>query len=213
MKLNNNVAFAISGFLALSLGATRAHTGESSGSLRIGDKAPTTTIKMKNVDGRELSIADVAGKKGTLVLFSCKHCPWVKAWEDRIVAIGNSYPKKGIGVIVINPNDPASYPEDDFKGMQQQAKEHGYTFPYVMDATSEVARAFGATRTPEAFLFDKDGMLVYHGAIDDNAKDPDKVEAHYLRDALEALIAGKEIAMKETKAIGCSIKLRPQSKS
>jgi len=213
MKLNNIGVFAVGGFVALSLGATRANAGESSGSLKIGDKAPLIGVKMKNVDGRELSIADVAGKQGTLVLFSCKHCPWVKAWEARIAAIGNTYPKKGIGVIAINPNDPASYPEDDFKGMQQQAKEHGYTFPYVMDATSEVARAFGATRTPEAFLFDRHGRLVYHGAIDDNAKDPEKVEAHYLRDALEALIAGKEVAMKETKAIGCSIKLRPQSKS
>ena len=175
--------------------------------LSIGDKAPSTSVKMKNVDGREISIADVAGKEGTLVIFSCNHCPFVKAWQGRIASIGNAAKSKGVGVIVINSNDPASYPEDSYGEMQKRAEQLGFTFPYVVDATSDVARAFGATRTPEAFLFDKDGKLVYHGAIDDS-KNADQVTKHYLQDAVDALIAGKEVGTKETKFVGCGIKFR-----
>jgi peroxiredoxin len=176
--------------------------------LSIGDKAPKRDVKMKNVDGQELSIASVAGPKGTLVIFSCNHCPFVKAWEGRIAEIGNTYKGKGVGVIVINSNDPSAYPEDGYEQMQQRAKDRGFEFPYVVDATSEVARAFGASHTPEVYLFDKDGKLVYHGAVDDNSKDATKVESAYLKDALNALLAGNEVAAKETKAIGCSIKFR-----
>ncbi|HUI06274.1 MAG TPA: thioredoxin family protein [Verrucomicrobiae bacterium] len=178
--------------------------------LNIGDKAPSTNVKMKNVDGREISIADVAGKEGTLVIFSCNHCPFVKAWQGRIASIGNAANGKDVGVIVINSNDPASYPEDGFSEMQQRAKQLGFTFPYVVDATSDMARAYGATRTPEAFLFDKDGKLVYHGAIDDS-KQADQVTKHYLQDAIDALIAGREIGTKETKFVGCGIKFRAKS--
>lgn len=176
--------------------------------LTIGNRAPAADVKMKSVDGRELSITEVAGAKGTLVIFSCNHCPWVKAWEGRIAELGNAYQAKGFGVIVVNPNDTAAYPEDSFQVMQERAKARGFQFPYVVDATSGVARAFGATKTPEAFLFDASGVLVYHGAIDDNAEDAAKVTKRFLRDALEALAAGSRPAVAETKAIGCSIKLR-----
>jgi peroxiredoxin len=176
--------------------------------LAIGDAAPMTDVKMKNVDGRELTIGGVKGAKGTLVVFSCNHCPWAKAWEGRIVELGNAYPKRGIGVIVINSNDPTAYEEDAYPAMQQRARQRGMKYPYVVDATSGVARAYGATRTPEAFLFDAKGRLVYHGTVDDNAHEPDKVAHRYLRDALEAVVAGQELTVKETKALGCSIKFR-----
>ncbi len=179
--------------------------------LQIGEQLPMTDVKMKNVDGREISIADVAGEHGTLVMFSCNSCPWVKAWEDRIASLGNAYQEKGFGVIVINPNDPDRFSEDSYEEMQTRAEKRGFKFPYVVDETSNVARAFGATRTPEVFLFDKDSRLVYHGVIDDNAKDPDKIKAHYLRDAFDALMEGNEITVKDTKAFGCTIKFRPQS--
>ena len=178
--------------------------------LNIGDKAPLTTVKMKNVDGKEVSIADVVGKNGTLVIFSCDHCPFVKAWQDRIAAIGNSGKDKDVGVIAINSNDPAEYPEDSYPEMQKRAQKLGFTFPYVVDATSDVARAFGATRTPEAFLFDKDGKLVYHGAIDDS-QDASAVNVHFLQDAINASTAGQPVANKETKFVGCGIKFRAKT--
>jgi peroxiredoxin len=178
--------------------------------LNIGDKAPSATVKMKNVDGHESSIADVAGKNGTLVIFSCNHCPFVKAWQDRIAAIGNSGKDKGVGVIAINSNDPTDYPEDSFAEMQKRAQKLGVTFPYVVDATSDVARAFGATRTPEAFLFDKDGKLVYHGAIDDS-QDANAVKDHFLQDAITASIAGQAVPVKETKFVGCGIKFHAKT--
>jgi len=165
-------------------------------------------VKMRNVDGKELSLREAFGPKGLLVIFSCNHCPWVKAWQGRMVALGNEYLGKGVGVVAVNANDPAAYPEDDFDHMVAQAKEHGYRFPYVVDATSRLARAFGATRTPEVFLFDASGKLVYHGAIDDNAEKPEEVKQRFLADALAALVAGKPIPVAETKALGCSIKFR-----
>jgi peroxiredoxin len=168
-------------------------------------------IKMAGVDGRSLSIADVQGPKGTLVIFTCNACPWVKAWEARIAELGNRYAKRGVGVIAINANDPSVQAEDAFAVMQERAKQRGMAFPYVVDATSDVARAFGATRTPEAFLFDKAGKLVYHGAVDDNAKQSDKVTARWLRDALESTVGGKAVAVQETKALGCTIKFRARA--
>ncbi len=175
--------------------------------LELGDVAPKSDVKMKNVDGKELSVADVKGVKGTLVIFSCNHCPFVKAWEERITALGNGALKQGVGVIQINSNDPAKA-GDTYEAMQDRAKARGFQFPYVVDADSGVARAFGATRTPEVLLFDAAGKLVYHGAIDDNHKDAAAAKEHYLKDALDALVAGKEITVKTTKAVGCSIKFR-----
>lgn len=181
--------------------------------LALGAAMPMAGVEMMGVDGREITLADAAGKQGTLVIFSCNHCPWVKAWEERMVKLGNAWAKKGVGVIAVNANDPKAYPEDGLEGMKERAKARGMAFPYVVDATSEVARAFGATRTPEAFLFDAGGKLVYHGAIDDNAKEPKKVKKRYLEDALEALAAGKPVAVAQTKALGCTIKYRDKASS
>lgn len=176
--------------------------------LALGSKAPKADVAMKNVDGKPLTIAKAAGKKGTLVFFICNHCPWVKGWQSRIAEVGNAAAAQGIGVIAINANDPAAYPEDEFDVMVTRAKEVGYGFPYVVDATSDVARAFGATKTPEAFLFDAKGKLVYHGAIDDNAQHADQVTSRWLADAVTAVAAGKSVATGETKALGCGIKYR-----
>lgn len=176
--------------------------------LELGDTAPKIDVEMKNVDGNQLAIQDIKGEKGTLVIFTCNSCPWVKAWEDRIAEIGNTFQHKEIGVIAINSNDPDRNSEDSFSMMQQRAEKKGFTFPYVMDATSDIARAFGATRTPEAFLFNSEGKLVYHGTIDDNARNPEEVEETYLKDALNAVVAGNEVPTPETKALGCTIKFR-----
>jgi peroxiredoxin len=194
-------------FMALAMSMSMA---ASAFGLNIGDKAPSTSVKMKGVDGREVSIADVVGKEGTLVVFSCNHCPFAKAWQDRIAAIGNAAEGKSVGVIVINSNDPTDYPEDNYAEMQKRAQQLGFKFPYVVDATSDVARQFGATRTPEAFLFDKDGKLVYHGAIDDS-QNAAQVEKHFLQDAVDAMVANKDVATKETKFVGCGIKFRTKT--
>jgi hypothetical protein len=176
--------------------------------LALGSALPLDDVAMKNVDGREVTLAGSAGKKGTLVIFLCNHCPWVKLWQPRIAAVGNAALQQGVGVVAVNGNDPADYPEDEFPVMVQRAKEVGYRFPYVVDATSDVARAFGATKTPEAFLFDASGRLVYHGAIDDNAKDAKKVKSRWLADAIAAVAAGKPVPVAESKALGCTIKFR-----
>jgi peroxiredoxin len=197
--------------LTVALSASAGFALAADAPLPLGAKAPLATTKLKNVDGKLVSIADVTGKAGTLVVFTCNHCPFAKAWEERIVELGNSYSKKGVGVILINANDPAKYAEDALPEMQVHAKTRGMHVPYVVDDTSAVARAFGATVTPEAFLFDKSGKLAYHGTIDDNHKEPDKVQSRYLKDALDAVVAGKAPAMPETKSLGCGIKFRSTS--
>jgi peroxiredoxin len=177
-------------------------------SLGLGEKAPLASTKMKNVDGKETSVAELAGAKGTLVVFTCNHCPYAKAWEDRIVELGNTFSKQGVGVVAVNPNDPGVKADDSLEAMQARAKEKGFQFPYVVDSTSDVAKAYGATKTPEVFLFDASGKLVYKGAVDDNSEDPKAVKQTYLKDALTSVVAGKKIALAETKALGCGIKFR-----
>jgi peroxiredoxin len=195
-------------FAAAALAAILPAALQMTTPLALGAKAPLAATKMKNVDGRMLSIADVAGKAGTLVIFTCNHCPFAKGWEQRIAELGASYAKKGIGVLLINANDPAMHAEDDFAGTQARAKSLNLAVPYVIDETSNVARAFGASVTPEAFLFDAGGKLAYHGTIDDNHRDPAKVEKRYLKDALDAVVAGKPPAVRESKGLGCGIKFR-----
>jgi peroxiredoxin len=175
--------------------------------LKPGDPRPDAAVKMKNYDSRDMAIADVNGAKGRLVVFTCMHCPFVKAWEERLAKLGNEYAKQQVGVVWVNSNDPVQA-GDTFEALQARAKKLGIEFPFLMDISSDVARAYGATRTPEAFLFDANDKLVYHGTVDDNYQSPADVKEHYLRDALAALVAGREIATKETKAVGCTIKFR-----
>ncbi len=190
------------------VGACGALPGMAAERLGLGDLMPSRTVEMQNVDGKMLTLEGVAGKQGTLVVFSCNHCPFVKAWESRMVELANKAATQGLGVLFINSNDSKAFPTDSAEHMRQQAAKAGYAFPYVVDAASVVARAFGAARTPEVFLFDGKRMLVYHGAVDDNPYKPKKVKKHYLSDAVTALVAGEEIAEPETRSVGCSIKFR-----
>ena len=199
--------------LAATLVLARVAPAQESSSLALGAAAPMSDATMKSVDGSDVTIAGAAGKKGTLVVFMCNHCPWVKMWQARIAAVGNAAVTKGIGVIAINPNDPDQFPEDAYDPMVNQAKALGLKFPYAVDATSDVARAFGATRTPEAFLFDAKGKLVYHGTVDDNARDEKAVKKAWLRQAVDAVAAGRAVKAAETKALGCSVKLREAKSS
>jgi peroxiredoxin len=159
-------------------------------------------------DGGTVSADTYADKPVLGVVFWCNHCPYVKAWEDRMIAIQREYADRGVQFVLISSNDPVQYPDDSFDAMKVQAQKKAYPFPYLFDASQEVARAYGATRTPEIFLFDRERMLRYHGAPDDNFENPGAVKAAYLKDALEALLAGRDPTTAETPPKGCTIKWR-----
>jgi len=205
---------ALAAFVALGMIAVpsaRAQDAPAPTPIALGSAIPMADAKLKNVDGKDVTIAALKGKKGTLVIFTCNACPWAKKWESRVAKIGNDALKRGIGVVAINPNDPARNKEDGYDVMQARAKQHGMKFAYAMDRTSDVARAFGASRTPEVFLFDASGALVYHGAIDDNADDAGKVTKPYLENAIASVTTGKAVGTAQTKALGCSIKFRAKA--
>ncbi len=199
--------------IVLVSGMPAAAQESAPAALALGAKAPMADTRMKTAAGTQVSIADVKGAKGTLVVFTCNACPFAKKWEERIVKLGNQASKKGIGVIAINANDPGVNPADGYATMVTRAKERHMKFAYAMDSTSDIARAFGATRTPEAFLFDARGRLVYHGTIDDNADDAKAVKQPYLANAVWAVAGGKAVPVAETKSLGCGIKFRAAKSS
>lgn len=174
--------------------------------LEIGKPLPGADIKMMDVSGKEVSLADSKGENGLLVIFSCNTCPYVKLSESRIKELGTVTKQNKVGMIVINSNEAQRSEEDSFDAMKNYAKAQGYTFSYVLDKNSAVANAFGATRTPHCFLFDKAGKLAYRGAIDDNIKDPNDAKEHYLKDAVIAVATGKPVKTSSTKSVGCTIK-------
>lgn len=176
------------------------------GGLSIGDDLIHASTRMMATSGDKVSISDVKGDKGTLVIFTCNHCPYVIKYQERIDKLAHKYMKKGIGVIAINANDPKKYADDGFDGMVKRANELKIKYPYVQDETQDVARDYGAGRTPEFYLFDANDKLVYHGTLDDNVQEPKKVNQTYLKDALNAVVKGKSVKIAETKAVGCSIK-------
>ena len=172
--------------------------------LRIGDKA--LPFNLPGVDAANHSLGEYSGREVVVVIFSCNHCPYVRAWEDRMVQIQRDYASRGVQLVAINANDAAKYPEDSFPNMRERAREKHFNFPYLRDESQETARAYGAERTPEVFLFDKTATLRYHGVIDDNYDDPAAVKVKYLRDALDALLSGTQPPTAETKPVGCTIK-------
>lgn len=173
----------------------------------VGDYA--TDFKLKNVDGKTVSLADYEDAKGFIVTFTCNHCPYSKMYEDRIIALDKKFKEKGFPVIAINPNNPAVSPGDDFEGMQERAKNKGFTFPYLFDDGQTIYPQYGATKTPHIFILNKDkkGLRVaYIGAIDNNARDAESVTENYVSNAVNELLEGKEVSKTSTRAIGCSIK-------
>lgn len=174
--------------------------------LPIGSSLPNPASKMKDITGKDVSFNDAMKKNGLLVMFSCNTCPVVKKYQSRTMELAKIAKSKDIGVILLNSNEATRGDGDSYDDMKQYASEQGYHFNYVVDGQSAMANAFGATRTPEVFLFDKNGKLVYHGAIDDNANGPEEVTKKYASTAIDELVAGKEIATKQTKSVGCTIK-------
>ena len=174
---------------------------------KLGDKA--TDFSLRNVDDKMVSLKDYNGSKGFIVVFTCNHCPFSKAYESRILDLDKKYAELGYPVIAINSNDVNKSPDDSFELMQELAKEKNYSFPYLYDETQEIARNYGATRTPHAYILRKESnslIVKYIGAIDDNADEPENAKIRYIQLAVDALISGNEVTIKETKAIGCTIK-------
>ncbi len=171
--------------------------------LSIGDEA--IGFDLPNVRNGRVSLDDYRDENAVAVIFTCNHCPYVQAWEDRLVQIANDYADRGVEFVAINSNDVSKYPADSPDAMRQRAEEKNFPFPYLYDESQEVAHAYGAERTPEVFLFDGDGKLRYHGAPDDNYEE-DQMEQTYLRDAIEAVLAGEEVPIAETPPVGCTIK-------
>ncbi len=185
---------------ALSLSSAQGYS--------VGDIAED--FKLKNVDGNYVSMSDYPDAKGFVIIFSCNHCPYSVAYEDRKIEIHGKYRAKGYPVIIINPNDPEVEPRDSYELMQVRATEKSFTFPYLFDDGQKVYPVYGATRTPHVFLLNREGddlIVAYIGAIDDNYRDASAVEENYLVDAIEALLAGEKPDPDHTKAIGCTIKV------
>lgn len=178
----------------------------AAGSLEIGDTAPMQSTKMKSTNGEMISLTDAKAANGLLVMFTCNTCPFVVAWEDRYTSIQQQAKKNNIGVILVNSNEGKRDKDDSFDAMKNHGKEKGFTAPYVVDTNSKLADAFGAATTPHIYLFDKSMKLAYVGAIDDNYKSAGEADKHYLKDAMNNLVAGKAINPDRTKALGCSIK-------
>lgn len=173
----------------------------------VGDKA--TDFKLKNVDDKMVSLSDYKDVKGYIVIFTCNHCPYAVAYEDRIIALDKKYKKLGYPVIAINPNNPEVQEKDSFDLMKVRAKEKGFTFPYLFDEGQKIYPQYGATKTPHVYVLEKtkkDNIVKYIGAIDDNHSDESAVKVKYVENAVDALLKNKEVSVKVTKAIGCSIK-------
>lgn len=193
-------------------------------SLKTGDTLIDFTLPA--TDGKDYNARTMlAAAKALVVVFMCNHCPYVKAWEDRINAIARDYAGQGVRMLGISANDVIAYPADSFEKMAERAREKGFVFPYLYDESQEVARVYGAQRTPELFIFDASGKLRYHGAPDDNyddearrywkrsdgasgdnQDDEDTIKQHYARQALDAILVGGIVTEPETPPVGCSIK-------
>lgn len=180
---------------------------------QVGDEAIGFSLKNANNTvngiGEKVTLSDYKNAKGYIVIFTCNHCPFAKAYEDRIIDLHKKYAPKGYPIIAISPNDAISYPDDNYANMKVRSKEKGFNFAYLYDETQEVATAYGATKTPHVYLLEKKGdknYVRYIGAIDDNTYNPEEVTEKHLEKATDALLAGNKIEKSFTRAVGCSIK-------
>ena len=173
--------------------------------LKTGSSAPAFN-NLPGADNKKYSLSSFTDKKILVVVFSCNHCPYVKAYEGRMIDLQRDFASKGLQLVAINSNEAVHYPEDNFEEMVKRAKAQGYNFPYLRDEDQTVANAYGATHTPEFFVFDAQRKLRYRGKFDDNYQNPSAVKANYLRNAVDAIVSGGEVAEPETYSIGCTIK-------
>ncbi len=170
---------------------------------------PAPPFALRGVDGETWTLDDFADAVVLVVVFTCNHCPYAQAAEDRLIELQGAYADRGVRFVAINPNDAERYPEDSFEAMRERAQHKGYVFPYLHDATQEVARAYDAACTPDIFVFDAERRLTYNGRLDDHWRDPSKVTRQDLRAAIDATLEGKALTFDPAPSIGCSIKWRP----
>ncbi len=172
--------------------------------MKLGEKA--VDFSLPGVDGKNYSLSSFSAAKALVVIFSCNHCPYVKAYEDRMIEIQRDYQNQKVRLVAISSNDAVAYPEDSFEEMVKRSKEKRFNFPYLHDQDQKTAHAYNATHTPHLFVFDSERRLAYTGKIDDNWENPSLVQKRYLRDGLDDLLADKPVRLPETHAIGCTIK-------
>ena len=201
LKFTNMKKLVILGLFILATISVNAQ------SYQVGDKA--ADFKLKNVDGKYISLSDYEDAKGFILIFTCNHCPYSVAYEDRIIELDKKYKAKGFPVIAINPNDPDIFESDSFENMIKRSKKKGFTFPYLIDETQDIYKKYGATKTPHVFILSNRNAkhtVEYIGAIDNNYKSASQATKHYIANAVDALLQNKKLAVTNTKAIGCSIK-------
>ena len=174
-------------------------------SVALGAEAPQ--FDLPGVDGQNHSLDSYREAEALVLIQSCNHCPYVQAWEGRMIDLQREFGDRGVRIVAINSNDAGSHPEDSFEETRARAEREGFTFDYLYDEPQAIARGLGAERTPEVFVFDRERRLRYHGAIDDS-RDETAVSERYLREALEALLAGREPPVTDTPAVGCTVKWR-----
>ena len=176
-----------------------------SNKMKPGTAAPDFR-NLPGVDGKSYSLQDFTGDSANVIFFSCNHCPYVQAYEDRVMELQKEFASQGVRFVAINSNDASTYPDDSFDNMVKRARERAFNFIYLRDDSQDIARAYGATHTPHLFVFNREKKLAYTGRIDDNWQEPSKVTRRYLKEALTALVSGQAPAEAETFAIGCTIK-------
>jgi peroxiredoxin len=179
------------------------------GKYKVGDAV--SDFSLKNVNGKMVRLADYPSAKGFILVFTCNHCPFAKRYQDRMNSLNKTYTPKGFPLLAISSNDVIAIPEDNFQEMVKRAKEEHYNFPYLLDSTQAVARAFNAVKTPHAFVLFKENnqwVIKYSGSIDDNGAEPEKATHRFVIDAVEALLARKQVPVSTTKSVGCGIKWR-----
>ena len=201
MKVLSLLMFFFSSFL---ISENPVSTGYKPGDI-------ATDFKLKSVDGKYYGLSDYKDAKGFIVVFTCNTCPFAVKYEDRINDLAKKYKSKGYILLAINPNDPIAQPDDTFEFMQKKAKDKKFAFPYLVDEGQKIYPQYGATKTPHVFLLDKNHVVKYIGAIDDNSDDASAVKEKYLENAIEALEKGYPPMPETTKAIGCSIKVKKKA--
>lgn len=191
--------------LGLVLGTT-AFAQNNIKSIDVGTSLPMGDKVVKSVSKEDVTLSGAKTDKGLIVMFSCNTCPYVIKSQARTTEVMNYAKAKGLGMVIVNSNEAKRDSDDSYKAMSKYAKKQGYKVPYVVDENSAMANAFGATRTPEVFLFDANGKLVYKGAMEDNPANPSESQSMFLKDAIDNMLSGKTIDPNSTKSIGCTIK-------